>query len=81
MSTLESYLEGTWRAGGGEGVPVADALPPGVIQLVAGSIPGLFDLLGGQDHIGFTGSAATAARLRSDPAVPAARRARRPRPA
>ncbi|MEU7858496.1 phenylacetic acid degradation bifunctional protein PaaZ [Nonomuraea sp. NPDC049141] len=48
---------------------IADALPPGAIQLVAGSIPGLFDLLGGQDHIGFTGSAATAARLRSDPAV------------
>ncbi|MEV4355297.1 phenylacetic acid degradation bifunctional protein PaaZ [Nonomuraea sp. NPDC049625] len=48
---------------------IADALPPGAIQLVAGSVPGLFDLLGGQDHIGFTGSAATAARLRSDPAV------------
>jgi oxepin-CoA hydrolase/3-oxo-5,6-dehydrosuberyl-CoA semialdehyde dehydrogenase len=48
---------------------IADALPPGAIQLVAGSVPGLFDLLGGQDHIGFTGSAATAARLRADPAV------------
>ncbi|MET9242515.1 phenylacetic acid degradation bifunctional protein PaaZ [Nonomuraea sp. NPDC003709] len=48
---------------------IADALPPGAIQLVAGSVPGLFDLLGGQDHIGFTGSAATAALLRSDPAV------------
>ncbi|TMR97106.1 phenylacetic acid degradation bifunctional protein PaaZ [Nonomuraea basaltis] len=45
------------------------ALPPGAIQLVAGGVPGLFDLLGGQDHIGFTGSADTAARLRSDPAV------------
>lgn len=45
------------------------ALPPGAIQLVAGSVTGLFDLLGGQDHIGFTGSAATAARLRSDLAV------------
>ncbi|MFI7705113.1 phenylacetic acid degradation bifunctional protein PaaZ [Nonomuraea sp. NPDC049480] len=48
---------------------IAGALPPGAIQLVAGGVPGLFDLLGGQDHIGFTGSAATAARLRSDPAV------------
>ncbi|MFG2076127.1 phenylacetic acid degradation bifunctional protein PaaZ [Nonomuraea maritima] len=48
---------------------IADTLPPGAIQLVAGGVPGLFDLLGGQDHIGFTGSAATAARLRSDPAV------------
>ncbi|GAA1002989.1 hypothetical protein Aple_002260 [Acrocarpospora pleiomorpha] len=48
---------------------IADALPPGAVQLVSGSIPGLFDLLGGQDHIGFTGSAATAARLRADPAM------------
>ena len=48
---------------------IQDALPPGAIQLVAGGVPGLFDLLGGQDHIGFTGSADTAARLRSDPAV------------
>ncbi|WP_327583889.1 phenylacetic acid degradation bifunctional protein PaaZ [Nonomuraea sp. NBC_00507] len=48
---------------------IADALPPGAIQLVAGGIPGLLELLGGQDHIGFTGSAATAARLRADPAV------------
>ncbi|WP_248963835.1 phenylacetic acid degradation bifunctional protein PaaZ [Sphaerisporangium perillae] len=45
------------------------ALPPGAVQLVSGSVPGLLDLLGGQDHIGFTGSAATADRLRSDPAV------------
>ncbi|MGP3963976.1 phenylacetic acid degradation bifunctional protein PaaZ [Nonomuraea sp. 3N208] len=48
---------------------IADTLPPGAIQLVAGGIPGLFGLLGGQDHIGFTGSAATAARLRADPVV------------
>ncbi|MEU7748884.1 phenylacetic acid degradation bifunctional protein PaaZ [Nonomuraea sp. NPDC049158] len=48
---------------------IADVLPPGAIQLVAGRVPGLFDLLGGQDHIGFTGSAATAAQLRSDPAI------------
>jgi oxepin-CoA hydrolase/3-oxo-5,6-dehydrosuberyl-CoA semialdehyde dehydrogenase len=45
------------------------ALPDGALQLVSGSIAGLFDLLGGQDHIGFTGSADTAARLRGDAAV------------
>ncbi|WP_338750776.1 phenylacetic acid degradation bifunctional protein PaaZ [Janibacter alittae] len=45
------------------------ALPEGALQIVAGSIPGLFDELGGQDHIGFTGSAGTAAVLRRDPAV------------
>jgi oxepin-CoA hydrolase / 3-oxo-5,6-dehydrosuberyl-CoA semialdehyde dehydrogenase len=45
------------------------ALPDGALQLVSGGIPGLFDLLDGQDHIGFTGSAATAERLRRDPAV------------
>jgi oxepin-CoA hydrolase/3-oxo-5,6-dehydrosuberyl-CoA semialdehyde dehydrogenase len=48
---------------------IAGTLPPGTIQLVAGRVPGLLDLLGGQDHIGFTGSAATAAGLRSHPAV------------
>lgn len=45
------------------------ALPEGALQIVAGSIPGLFGELGGQDHIGFTGSADTAAMLRRDPAV------------
>ena len=45
------------------------ALPEGALQIVAGSIPGLFDELGGQDHIGFTGSADTAAMLRGDAAV------------
>jgi oxepin-CoA hydrolase/3-oxo-5,6-dehydrosuberyl-CoA semialdehyde dehydrogenase len=50
-------------------VAEAGVLPPGALQLVAGGVPGLLDLLGGRDHIGFTGSAATAARLRSDPAV------------
>jgi oxepin-CoA hydrolase/3-oxo-5,6-dehydrosuberyl-CoA semialdehyde dehydrogenase len=50
-------------------VEEAGVLPEGALQLVAGGVPGLFDLLGGQDHIGFTGSAGTAARLRSDPAV------------
>nr|WP_257909949.1 aldehyde dehydrogenase family protein [Janibacter limosus] len=45
------------------------ALPEGALQIVAGSIPGLFDELGGRDHIGFTGSADTAAMLRGDAAV------------
>lgn len=47
----------------------AGVLPEGALQLVCGSVPGLFDALGGQDLVGFTGSAGTAARLRSDPAV------------
>ncbi|HET8604957.1 MAG TPA: phenylacetic acid degradation bifunctional protein PaaZ [Marmoricola sp.] len=47
----------------------AGVLPDGALQLVSGSVPGVFDLLGGQDMVGFTGSAGTAAKLRSDPAV------------
>lgn len=47
----------------------AGVLPEGALQLVCGSVPGLFDALGGQDLVGFTGSAATAARLRGDAAV------------
>lgn len=47
----------------------AGVLPEGALQLVSGSIRGLFDHLGGQDHVGFTGSAATAASLRADKAV------------
>lgn len=27
MQTLPSYLEGAWRTGVGDGVPVADAVP------------------------------------------------------
>ncbi|MEV7392990.1 phenylacetic acid degradation bifunctional protein PaaZ [Streptomyces sp. NPDC091215] len=43
----------------------AGVLPPGALQLVAGSVrPGL-DLLGEQDVLSFTGSAATAATLRT----------------
>ena len=42
-------------------------LPDGALQLVCGSIGDLFDHLGGQDHVGFTGSAATAAALRAHP--------------
>lgn len=42
-------------------------LPEGALQLVCGSIGDLFDHLGGQDHVGFTGSAVTAAALRAHP--------------
>ena len=45
------------------------ALPPGSVQLLCGGVGDLFDHLTGQDSIGFTGSAATARRLRSHPAV------------
>ena len=44
-------------------------LPDGAIQLVCGSIGGLFDHLGEQDLVAFTGSAATAQQLRAHPAV------------
>ncbi len=44
-------------------------LPEGAIQLVSGDTGDLLDHLGGQDHIAFTGSARTAARLRAHPAV------------
>ncbi|HEY6932456.1 MAG TPA: phenylacetic acid degradation bifunctional protein PaaZ [Marmoricola sp.] len=47
----------------------AAILPEGALQLVSGPVPGIFDLLGGQDLVGFTGSAATAAKLRADAAV------------
>jgi len=41
------------------------------MQLVCGSVHGLFDLLGGQDLVGFTGSAGTAEKPRGNPAVTA----------
>ncbi|MEL6184717.1 MAG: phenylacetic acid degradation bifunctional protein PaaZ [Myxococcota bacterium] len=44
-------------------------LPEGAVQLVVGSIGDLFDHLSGQDAVGFTGSAATAAKLRSHACV------------
>ncbi|MEI4273317.1 phenylacetic acid degradation bifunctional protein PaaZ [Klenkia sp. LSe6-5] len=44
-------------------------LPEGSVQLLAGSGSGLLDHLDGQDLVGFTGSASTAALLRSHPAV------------
>ena len=45
------------------------ALPPGAVQLLCGGVGDLFDHLGGQDTVAFTGSAATARRLRAHPAV------------
>jgi oxepin-CoA hydrolase/3-oxo-5,6-dehydrosuberyl-CoA semialdehyde dehydrogenase len=45
------------------------ALPEGAIQLVCGSLGDAFDHLTGQDSVFFTGSAATATKLRSHPVV------------
>jgi oxepin-CoA hydrolase/3-oxo-5,6-dehydrosuberyl-CoA semialdehyde dehydrogenase len=47
----------------------AQILPPGALQLIVGSVGDLFDHLSGQDSVGFTGSAWTAAKLRSHAAV------------
>lgn len=47
----------------------AGILPPGSLQLVAGSVGDLLDHLGEQDLVSFTGSAATTRRLRSHPNV------------
>jgi oxepin-CoA hydrolase/3-oxo-5,6-dehydrosuberyl-CoA semialdehyde dehydrogenase len=44
-------------------------LPEGSIQLVCGSVGGLFEHLGEQDLVSFTGSAATARQLRAHPAI------------
>jgi oxepin-CoA hydrolase/3-oxo-5,6-dehydrosuberyl-CoA semialdehyde dehydrogenase len=44
-------------------------LPEGALQLVCGGLGDLFDHLNCQDAVAFTGSAHTAARLRSHPAV------------
>jgi oxepin-CoA hydrolase/3-oxo-5,6-dehydrosuberyl-CoA semialdehyde dehydrogenase len=44
-------------------------LPPGALQLVCGSAGDLFDHLGCQDVVSFTGSASTAATLRTHAAV------------
>lgn len=44
-------------------------LPDGSLQLVSGSVPGLFDALRLGDLVGFTGSAATADRLRRHESV------------
>src|SRR3712207_9437916 len=47
----------------------AGMLPEGPLQLLAGSPAGLLDGLAGQDLVFFTGSATTARKLRSHPAV------------
>jgi oxepin-CoA hydrolase / 3-oxo-5,6-dehydrosuberyl-CoA semialdehyde dehydrogenase len=44
-------------------------LPAGALQLVCGGVGDLFDHLGSQDVVSFTGSATTAAKLRTHPAV------------
>lgn len=49
----------------------ADALPPGALSLVCGNPEGLLDALEPFDLLSFTGSAHTAAMLRSHPAVAA----------
>ena len=45
----------------------ADVLPQGTLQMIAGSARPALDLLGEQDVVSFTGSAATAALLRTHP--------------
>src|SRR5881398_1164557 len=47
----------------------ANVLPPGAIQLIVGGVGDLFDHLCGQDMVSFTGSAHTALKLKSHPAV------------
>jgi oxepin-CoA hydrolase / 3-oxo-5,6-dehydrosuberyl-CoA semialdehyde dehydrogenase len=44
-------------------------LPEGTLQLVAGSVGDMFDHLTGQDLVSFTGSASTAAKLRTHPGI------------
>mgnify|MGYP002624273632 CR=1 FL=1 len=47
----------------------ANVLPPGALQLIVGSVGDLFDHLTCQDVVSFTGSAATAAKLKAHPVV------------
>ena len=47
----------------------SELLPPGSLQLIVGGVGDLFDHLGGQDVVSFTGSASTALKLRSHPVV------------
>ena len=44
-------------------------LPEGAVQLIVGGVGDLFNHLGGQDVVSFTGSAATALKLRTHPTV------------
>jgi oxepin-CoA hydrolase/3-oxo-5,6-dehydrosuberyl-CoA semialdehyde dehydrogenase len=47
----------------------ADVLPPGALQLIVGSTGDLFEHLSMQDVVSFTGSASTAAKLKSHPVI------------
>lgn len=47
----------------------ADILPKGALQMVCGSTGDLFDHLGGQDVVSFTGSAETAQKLQNHPVI------------
>jgi len=47
----------------------AGVLPPGAVQLIVGGVGDLFDHLTGQDVVSFTGSAATASKLKNHPVV------------
>ncbi|ANP45619.1 phenylacetic acid degradation bifunctional protein PaaZ [Candidatus Viadribacter manganicus] len=47
----------------------ANVLPPGTLQLIVGGVGDLFDHLTSQDVVSFTGSAQTAAKLKSHPVV------------
>ncbi|HEX4079607.1 MAG TPA: phenylacetic acid degradation bifunctional protein PaaZ [Rhizomicrobium sp.] len=46
-----------------------DLLPKGALQLIVGPIGDLFDHLGGQDVVSFTGSASTAEKLQRHPVI------------
>ena len=59
--TSPSWPSGTWSS--------RACCPPGSIQLLCGAVGDLLDHLTGQDTIAFTGSAATARRLRGHPTV------------
>jgi oxepin-CoA hydrolase / 3-oxo-5,6-dehydrosuberyl-CoA semialdehyde dehydrogenase len=50
-------------------IAASGLLPDGSIQLVCGGVGDLFDHLGEQDLVSFTGSAATARHLRAHPAI------------
>lgn len=52
-----------------EQIVASGLLPDGALQLVCGTPPGLFDHLGEQDSVSFTGSASTAAALRCHPGL------------
>jgi oxepin-CoA hydrolase/3-oxo-5,6-dehydrosuberyl-CoA semialdehyde dehydrogenase len=64
-ATVGSYLtEAAFRI-----MIESGALPPGAVQLLLGDTGDLLDSLNGQDSVAFTGSAATAARLKTHPNI------------